>query len=569
VDETAGMLAADFLAGDLDELERDLLTGQTQKQQVIRHVVSLAQEFPASLEELRNTGACDFTLSLESLERQLAGATNLRIGTVDLRPVGLMRAQGFVVEVTCLGDGQVRLPRTSGSRAAERSWATPANSAELSLIDKTWPMMRRLAGPEACLFSGVAKADEHAASPFVITAQRNAFERLPAASSWRIDMNLQRNRVIPGSLADIEMIFHLVGYHDPLLRAEIERSPARPRLAAQVISASKEFADGFYELVHEGRMAFSIGQEWFALQPPAGALRNLALALIPSPFAPMFNNLFARFEVVVLQDNTGNVVLQHAPPQFQFTIQRLKVDASIIAQSSSAVVSWRFGHDSAWVLGTSVTHNFSRSGSHRAFARIVEGGRLREFSFELNVRDDLDCAPPVTAHPTVQLIPPPQQGAPLKFKLSIGGNPAGEALSMQLAENGVTHLQTGPSIDLKMVPGRERRIQVTICRDLKARFHGFQNVKQALIPIPGLRVTTNRRFDPDTLTEDNAHVPNAFSGHIFEDVANTALTISPMDEWQIEISRDDNPFLTVADPSRVGLQHLHDAVLVLEHESEA
>ena len=569
VDETAGLLAADFLSSDLDELERDLLTGQIQKQQVIRHVVSLAQEFPAALEELRHKGVCVFSLSLESLERRLAGALNLRIGTVEIRPMGLMSPLGFVAELTCLGDGQVRLPRASSVSATEPSWATQPLAPALSLIDQTWPMVRRLAGPEASLFSGASMADEHAASPSVLTAQRNAFERLPAACSWRVDMNLQRNRIVPGSLADLQIVFHLVAYHDPLLRAAIESTPPRPRMTAQVISARKDFADGFYELVHTGRMTFSIDRNWLNFQPPPGPLRNLALVLIPSAFAPRFNNLFAVHDVVVKLDAAGTgVVFQQEPPQFQFKVQRLKVDADVTGLPGGAVVSWRFGVNGAWTRGAQLTHNFDRPGAFDVTARIQDGHELREFDFEVNVRDDLDCSPPVTAYPKVQLSPA-QPGGLAKVRLSIDGNPAGEALSMQLAEAGVEYLRTGASVDLEMAPGHSRRIRITIGRDLQARFDGFQNVKPALVPLSGLRTTTNRMFDPETLVEDPAHAPNAFSQHLFQDQTGVPVTLSPLDEWQLEVPLANNPFLAVADSERVGLQHIHDAVLILEHVSEA
>src|SRR5262249_38369947 len=52
--EVGDYLAADFLLSDLDTIEQDFVVNQRQRQQQVRYVLSLAREFPAALEALRD-----------------------------------------------------------------------------------------------------------------------------------------------------------------------------------------------------------------------------------------------------------------------------------------------------------------------------------------------------------------------------------------------------------------------------------------------------------------------------------------------------------------------------------
>ena len=58
--EVGAYLAADFLLSDLDTIEQDFIVNQRQRQQQVRYVLSMAREFPAALEELRENGKVNF-----------------------------------------------------------------------------------------------------------------------------------------------------------------------------------------------------------------------------------------------------------------------------------------------------------------------------------------------------------------------------------------------------------------------------------------------------------------------------------------------------------------------------
>ena len=51
----------------------------------MRYVLSLARDFPAALEELRDTGKVNFILRLEQIEKRFPGLYNARVGMVDFQ----------------------------------------------------------------------------------------------------------------------------------------------------------------------------------------------------------------------------------------------------------------------------------------------------------------------------------------------------------------------------------------------------------------------------------------------------------------------------------------------------
>jgi len=107
--EVGDFLAGDFLLSDLDTVEQDFVVNQRQRQQQVRYVLSMAREFPAALEELRETGKVNFVLRLEQIEKRFPGLYNARIGMVDVLPLALLDSTRFSFDLTHLGSGQLRI----------------------------------------------------------------------------------------------------------------------------------------------------------------------------------------------------------------------------------------------------------------------------------------------------------------------------------------------------------------------------------------------------------------------------------------------------------------------------
>ena len=223
VSEVGNLLAADFLLRDLDTLEQDLIVNQRQRQQQVRYVLSMAREFPEALQELRENSSTIFSLRLEQLERRFPGLFNIRIGAVDVTPIAIMDPTRFSLELTYLGSSQVRLKANPDTPPGVAS-TTPLNNTDFTdasdqpadpwlspVIAEQWPVKIRVTGPETNVYSGLTRQEISAVFPFISSGQRNAFESRGAAASWRVDMSMKENQVVPETLADVLFTFTPIG----------------------------------------------------------------------------------------------------------------------------------------------------------------------------------------------------------------------------------------------------------------------------------------------------------------------------------------------------------------------
>ena len=194
--DVGAMLAADFLLRDLDSLEQDLIVSQQTRILEVRYVLSMAREFPETLRALADTGKVMFNMRLEQLERHFPGLLNLRISSVDVQPAALMDPTRVSMELKQTGVGTVRLkaqpgvsPLNNSDLAAEDDW--------LAAQDGNWPVKIHVSSAETAVFTGLSRQETTGLS-LTAASERGAFEGLPAASSWSIDMSMKENEVIPG-----------------------------------------------------------------------------------------------------------------------------------------------------------------------------------------------------------------------------------------------------------------------------------------------------------------------------------------------------------------------------------
>ncbi len=295
--DVGAMLAADFLLRDLDTLEQDLVVSQQTRQQQVRYVLSMAREFPDTLRTLSDNGEVTFSMRLEQLERHFPGLFNLRISSVDLQPVALMDPTRVSVELTHLGAGTLRLKAQPGT--------SPLNNTDLAadgdwLPDAAtdWPVKIHVLGPDTNLFSGLSR--QEAASLSSITAnERTAFEGLPAASSWKIDMSMKENQIVPGTLSDVLIIFTLSGYYDSALKDAVVNaaSAQRPFATTSFISARRTLPDAYYSLTHYGKLDWDVPERMLTLVGTPSELHNVAVFLPLLPNGPELGRCYCRYPV--------------------------------------------------------------------------------------------------------------------------------------------------------------------------------------------------------------------------------------------------------------------------------
>ena len=161
-----------------------------------------------------------------------------------------MDSSRFSVELTHVGVGMVRLKAQPGTSPLNSTDLAP-DGDWLSNVGTDWPVKVHSSGPETAVFSGLSK--QEAASLSSITAnERGAFEGLPGASAWKIDMSMKENRVVPNSLADVLITFTLSGYYDGTLRDVVEHTPRKPLATTTWISGHESFPDAYYQFNRTG-----------------------------------------------------------------------------------------------------------------------------------------------------------------------------------------------------------------------------------------------------------------------------------------------------------------------------
>lgn len=579
--EVGDFLAADFLLKDLDTLEHDLLITQRQRQQQVRYVLSMAREFPAALQEIRDRGQTTFSLRLEQLEKRFPGLYNIRIGAVDVLPIALMDSTRFSLELTHLGTSQVRLKSQPDTPSGTPS-PSPLNTNDLPIpegewlaeLQDAWPIKLRITGPETAVFSGLTRQDASAVFALASTGQRHAFEALGAATAWQVDFTARENQVVPGTLADLLITLTLSGYHDSELRKAIDRAPHTAIATTRLISARTTFPDALYEFNRSGRMAWKVARDLLSLTDTLGALRNVALLLLPSPSqASYFGRVMSHCEVRIRITQAGELTLITEIPEVTFslggTTNPLSLKVQAILQGPGAEVSWDFGDGSARQSGADQQHAYGKPGRYRVTLRVVRNGRLSEFPAEVVIsRSHTDrLRPPVTAFPTFTRETGVGISAGHTRVVGTVNGPADDPVTAnwRVGEQGGMKGNRA-AFDLK--PG-EYTLFFTAVRTLKARAYCTQrHLTGSVFDFNGLSLASNRRFDLSgtEITGTGQNPPaNLVTKHLFAQGA-----LSPADEWTVELSLSDNACLRsvgASDVEQCSLAEIHDVVLGLEYET--
>lgn len=563
LDEVAGLLAADFLRLDLDTLEQDMLTSEQVRLQVLKQTISLARDFPSTLRQLQESGSGDFCVALERLERRFPGIYNLRIGQVEILPIALMDPTGFVVELTQLGFGSVRLKRNTSSplRPSQGTWAALPNDP-LSLL---WPAFTHITGPETAVFTGLTRADRDASAPLFSAAERNAFERRPGASAWHIDIDLEENRIVPSSLADVSITFNLTGYYDPILRERILSAPRRLRTLTQAVSAHQVFPDQFYDFKQTGTMLWPVSRELLSLNPPASPVKNLGVVLVPAAQLADHGAILSRHRVVIRLDRNGIGTVVGFIPQFRINIASLTVDFDCPGFPAGGTISWDFGDESPLANSVQVQYTYTLPGQYTARATMVELGRTSEHTFHLNISDSVDLDPPFVAFPNLTFAAP--NPGLTRLTCTLAGARLVDSISARLigVKRGIRFDEGNRrvTIDLPVDSGMDQEFELELLciRQLSARITGDQGTgRPGNIVLDRLKAGSDFRFQADGSLVPGSGT-NAFSAAVMGN------SLTPADRWRLILDTAANSFLSTHLPNRPDLRQIADARILLQFDT--
>jgi hypothetical protein len=460
------------------------------------------------------------------------------------------------LELTHLGSGMIRLKSQPGTSPLNTT-DIPANSDWISNSGTDWPIKVHVSGPDTAVFTGLSR-QETASLGIIPANQRAAFEGLPGASSWRIDMSMKENQVIPGTLADVIIIFSLAGYYDSEFKNLVTdaASSGRPFATTSFISARRALPDAFYSLAHNGNLNWDVSEQMLVLGGTPGALHNLAVVLPLISDGLELGRCYCRYPIRV-QVSSGAVTIFTVLPELTVTQNGLTLNCAF---AGTADVTWDFGDNSARVQGATAQHSYARPGRYTLLVRLSKNGTLVEYRGAIVVSTNNAVITPLIVAPVLSA------GAVLPngtVPLTVALPAAATDVSLACSAGGERGSADSGTAVLNLKPGFYE-LDFLATRKLSARFYG----KQRYLPEDDVdlyrdRIATNRTFDPTTGAETTTS-PNAFSTQLF---GNGSVVLSPVDRWTLELPLADNPWFMSVSPSDIAEfdgGELADAILSLE-----
>jgi hypothetical protein len=578
ISELGDYLAGDFLLRDLDTLEHDLIATQREREQHVRYVVSMAREFPEALQELRDVGRVTFSVLLEQIERRLPGLILARLGAVDLVPLALLDQTRFSVRLTHQGFSQMRRRPASGADPAE-----------------PWPAEPRLHAPETAIYSGLTRQDEASIFPMTTSGQRNAFEGRGAAGAWEIDMSMEENQIVPGSLADVLITFNIAGFFDATARTE-PVTPG-PEVVTSYISAREVFPDNFFDFSRTGKMVWPVTSDRLTLNGTPGNVRNVGVLVVPARRRQQYRRYVSDglVEFTVSDDGTPIINIDTLPPSFRFQYpdpsKPLRIGGELTAEGNTTAF-WDSGDGTATLQGSTFEHEYARPGVYQVTLRVVRGEQLREYVSEIAVaRDVLLELPLVTVPELIKESQSPTGKRTIRARATFPSEVGHESQTATmwhiseaprtrrtLEENGTLADPNEAVFDLPLeaIAGNRRfHLAFRAARSQDVLFYSRQRYRRDpshALHMAALNVATNRRYDgsgtPPPL--------NAATKHFFGDPPT--MVFSPVDTWSFEFRRLENgheapgPFAAPGStPGNVLFDgsEISDLVLTLEYEASS
>lgn len=581
--ELGAYLAADFLLSDLDTIEQDFIVNQRQRQQQVRYVLSLAREFPAALEELRESGKVNFMLRLEQIETRFPGLYNARIGMVDVLPVALMDSTRFSLDLTHTGSGQLRIKGQPDVRVGAQSKSVlNVNALPLADYDWTktakelWPVKILVNEPETAVFSGLSRQDAVSAFPVASSGQRNAFEGRGVAGGWQIDMSARENQVVPGSLADLLITFTLSGYHDSGLRDAIDGAKQQTTALTNFLSAQQTFPDAFYDFSRTGQMVWKVSRERLTLGGDVGGLRNIGVSLRSGPPNVHFGRLMTRLRVHFRVDESAGVAsgitVFTAIPETSVT-QTAPLTVAVRAKLGAASeLAWDFG-DGTPILRTvrsgtapiapaEGTHVYAKPGRYVLKLRCVQNNSLSEFRIAITVSRTQKLGEP--------LIVRPRFGFDTTTKIltltTVGAVQQAGRLLWRIGER----MAEGNSATFTLKPGHYL-LDFAAVRKLNFRLYAAQRYINDSAPLPliGFSGTTNRTFDDSGKETNGTGTPSLPARNELAKRLFGKGELSPEDDWTFDLIPEEILGLPVGagvGAEQLDLSEIQDLVLSMEYD---
>lgn len=268
-EERAGLVGAERLLKDLDEMEQYRLSTATRKKE-IEKTISLASLMPAEFQQFRNTGVLDFETQMEWFDHDFPGHYMRLVRDVSVSIVAL-------------------IPPTEGVHA---TLSNPGISRVMTGSPwEQYSTIYRL--PESVALSGASKAtglfELNANDPMLFPFEGNG-----VASTWRLEMPKGANRFDYNSLYDVLLTIRYTALDDSEYRRKVLDDLGQTDEgfvktgAVRYFSMRNSFPDQWYQLLNP-----IIGQEQYwdpRSGEPSGGNPQLPYTMVadlkPTDFVP-------------------------------------------------------------------------------------------------------------------------------------------------------------------------------------------------------------------------------------------------------------------------------------------
>jgi hypothetical protein len=289
-------------------------------------------------------------------------------------------------------------------------------------------------------------------------------------------------------------------------------------------------------------------------------LRNLAIALPLAADGPELGRVSCRYPVQI-EVASGTVTVLTALPEFTLTPNGLTLNGAFTGAAGIAV-SWDFGDGTALAQGATIAHTYARPGRYEVLTRLVKDQKLVEYRSAVVISAHQAVVAPLIVTPVLTASAAGSEGA---VTLSLTTAPSTIEVSIDAAAGLVRGWAETGAATLKLMPGTYQ-LDFRATRKLSARFYSRQRyLPAAAVPLSRGRISTNRTFDIDSGNETTTAL-NPFGTQLFRN-GSSAVTLSPVDRWTLELPLAENPwFLTVSssDVAEFDGGEIADAVLTLE-----
>lgn len=222
---SSNLMGADLLLADIDYFTYDYVTTTKTKKIPVKQIISLADSYSMSFQQLLTTGQCLFQTELEDFDRQHPGMYLCKLRNVELVFVGIQGPS--TISGTLRNIGISRFRRPDGSIIAR---LYPSDVMALSQYEIRQDALAFRFNPN----------------------DLRLFENNGIATFWQLDLPMDANPFNYQEILDIQLVLYYDGFFSPTLESTIKATLPASGTAQKAFSLRMSFFDELYYLKNEG-----------------------------------------------------------------------------------------------------------------------------------------------------------------------------------------------------------------------------------------------------------------------------------------------------------------------------